>query len=122
MKIFLIAAFGAFAQEILHAAELYQGHTIITFRNRIKDPIYWALAILVILVSAGISLVWYDGEALKPVGHLDARDLLLFGAGAPAIFKKAIAGICKRHAHGGSESLGAPRDLVERIRFYFNLS
>lgn len=123
MKLFLFAAVGAFVQEIFHCAELYQGHTKVTFRNRIKDPIYWILTLLTIFASAGIVCVWHDGEALKPDGHLDPKDILLFGAGAPAIFKKAVAGFVKKSAHAGSESLGAPPPkLTERIRFYFNLN
>jgi hypothetical protein len=113
MKIFFIAALGSLFQEFLHHVDLQRSLRPDRYRKLVRSVVYYALAGLMIVLSAAVVSVAYSDQP----NHLTNVEVLILGAAAPALFKDAVSAATKRKAHAG---VGAP-SIGDYVRDYFNV-
>ena len=114
VKIFCVAALGSLFQELLHISELRKRSTDAVFKKQLRSPSYYICAVLMIAVSGAVIATWYGDDPQ----HLRNSEIMVLGAAAPALFKKAVSAAARRSAHAGA----GPTAVGGQLRRYFMLS
>jgi hypothetical protein len=100
LSFILIAAFGAFCQEIIHWFELRNKLDEVEIRKVFTSKFYWMLTVLMIAVSGiGTWILFY--EEASP---LKRGIIFILGAAFPLIFKQLVQAYKKEERHLGGES------------------
>ena len=105
-----IGALGALLQELLFWYNAKTKLDTAEYRAILKSAWYW-LVITGMAVGSGVaSYFWFSPE------QQSARTYLLFGAGFPVLFKKAVDAFIPKETHLGTDSEHT------RLRSYFKVS
>lgn len=116
VQLVLFSGLGALSQEMLHLSTLRHSLQEQSVRDRLKDPLYWTIGGLMVLLSMIVAYFWFEGPAM-PARKLD---VFLFGAAAPALLKQAVGALA-----GGQKSEEASRGPIlgpsSSFRTYFRL-
>jgi hypothetical protein len=97
----LVAAFGAFLQELLFWYEAKTRLHYKKYKSLLQSPGYWIVTVLMIVGSGIGSWLWF-----LPVLQ-NARTYLLLGAAFPIIFKKVAAAFVPKASRLGSDLEGS---------------
>ena len=115
----LAVSLGSIFQEVLHWYGLRQKFHLKTTRRLLASPLYWVMTILMMCVSVCGVYFWFDAQ----VDDQSLRDLFVFGAAFPMIFKSLVkAATARQHVElGGAEPVNerAPTATKGVLGSYF---
>lgn len=121
-ELVFLGALGAMSQEVLHVSGFRHSLREPGVRERLRDPLFWLIGLMVVLVSTGIAYVWFDGT--EPARKLD---VFMVGAAAPALFKQAVTAVSNSAplpGHFGGPKLGGSQsrhNLRSLMQTYFRI-
>lgn len=103
----LVVALGAALHEIIHWYGLRQKLHLKKNQKILRSPLYWCITAGMILVTPIAVILWFS----ETLDVLPYRDLLIFGAAFPALFKS----VADKVASSGSVKLGQTERSEESV-------
>ena len=113
----LAVAIGSIFQEVLHWYGLRTRLHLKSTQRLLRSPLYWLMTVLMMGLSIFGVFFWFDGQP----GEQSLRDMFVFGAAFPMIFKSVVKSMTSREPVnlGGVASGTAENRKEGFLRSYF---
>lgn len=111
-EVALAVGIGSIFQEVLHWYGLRTRFHLKTTQRLLRSPLYWAMTALMMGLSVFGVYFWFDGQP----GDQSLRDMFVFGAAFPMIFKSVVKSMTSHDAVKlGGPGQNTPQDTEKGI-------